>query len=79
MVSFRVRSGLISVQLAPSSVDFSSFCEPAYTTFGWRGSTAVGDTQLNRYLTALAGAPSGFRGQGLTFRVCPVLTSMRVV
>src|SRR5215467_7262872 len=50
LLSLRVRSGLIGVQLLPPSLERNNTFPPRYTSFTSVIETAMGEVQLKRYL-----------------------------
>ena len=51
-MSLRVRSGLMTVQCAPPSVDLKTTLPPMYTSLASFAETAIGLVQLNRYFSS---------------------------
>ena len=60
--SARVRSGLICVQLWPSSVVFHKCCDEMYIVFGSSGLKTIGNVHCQRSFKALDGSPEKNRG-----------------
>src|SRR5690242_16518868 len=52
LLSLFERSGLITVQCAPPSVDLKSTLAPRYTVLACVAETAMGDVQLKRYFSS---------------------------
>src|ERR1051325_11470010 len=68
VVSFRVRSGLTTFQLAPPSVVRCTYWLPAYT-FRWAcGEIMIGNVQFQRYLKSAGRQPQPASGQTRTLR-----------
>src|SRR4026209_52078 len=75
LLSFRVRSGLISFQVWPPSVVTWMYWLPTYTLLWSWGEMVRGKFHTKRYLRLAAGEPIGASGQTSTFRAIPVRTS----
>src|SRR5579872_717280 len=74
-LSFRVRSGLTTLQFFPWSVVLNKTCAPIYRVCGSRGDISTGAVHPNRYFVSLAGKLSSLMGQGEMSRDCPALLS----
>ncbi len=70
--SWRVRSGLMRVQLWPPLVVFQRCCELVYRTCGSTGEKMMGYVHCQRSTSALEGSPENMSGYGLTSRDRPV-------
>src|ERR1044071_4630699 len=77
LLSFRVRSGLITCQLRPPSVVWWMTWLPTYTLLWSLGEMVSGKFQTKRYLISPAGHPIGPSGQTSTFCARPVRTAHR--
>jgi hypothetical protein len=75
--SLVVRSGLITDQVVPKSVDLKTTFPPTYTVSGSWVEGMIGVFQLKRYLSSLAGPPSLRRACGLMFSCTPVAKFVR--
>src|ERR1035438_10312850 len=78
-LSLVVRSGLITVQVLPSSVLLNKRCDAAYSVLGACGENSSGKVHWKRSFRSSAGCPMGLSGHGVTLRSCPVRWSYRVV
>src|SRR5436305_303705 len=79
LLSLRVRSGLMICQLVPWSVVLKSTCAAKYKALGSWGEKAIGSVHWKRYFWSAAAEPIGFKGQGVTFLICPVWWSYLVI
>src|SRR5690242_7851416 len=68
VVSFRVRSGLITFQLAPPSVVTCTYWLPTYTRAWSCGEIAIGNVQFQRYFRSAGRHPYAASGHTRTFR-----------
>ena len=78
-VSLRVRSGLITCQVCPSSIDLNRTCAPMNKSAGLSGDSTMGNVHWKRYLMSRAPQPIGLSGQAFTARAWPVRRSKRVM
>ena len=62
VVSARVRSPLIAVQLCPSFMVLKSTLAAAYSRFGSWGEMTMGNVHWKRYFIAFAPSPMGLSG-----------------
>ena len=75
VVSLRVRSGLITFQLAPPSVVRCTNWLPAYTCVWSCGEMATGNVQFQRYFRSAGRHPYAASGHTRTLRAWRVRTS----
>src|SRR5437667_7286317 len=75
VVSLRVRSGLITFQLAPPSVVRCTNWLPTYTRVWSCGEMAIGNVQFQRYFRSAGRHPYAASGQTRTFRAWSVRVS----
>src|SRR5215472_724431 len=66
LLSFRVKSGLMTCQLLPPSVVTCTNWLPTYTLLWSWGEIVMGNSQLNRYFTSAAEAPTVLSGHTST-------------
>src|SRR3990172_4585948 len=75
LLSFSVRSGLISRQVRPPSVVACTNWLPTYTLLWSLGEMVSGAVHTKRYFKSAAGQPMVLSGQTSTLRACRVLRS----